>query len=171
MKKLLLNFILVTILVFGSTSIIQAKSIRNVNNDSVQFLIIESGGALFIENVKYTAIYTENYSVKSGKAKFTSRSFYYYAKVYGDWQKPTFGYSYRPRHFLDGKEVKRFDWKRESSIYPPCDYLGYWENGTDRTYTLKNTKKLTGEYKFHLYCKGAQLPTKYTSKKVSLNVN
>lgn len=171
MKKRLLYFMLVMILVLSSTSIIQAKSKRNVNNDSVKFLIIESGGALFIENVKYTAIYTENYSVKSGKVKFTSRNFYYHAKVYGDWQKPTFGYSYRPRHFIDGKEVKRFSWKWGSSIFPDCDYLGYWENGTDMTYTLKKTKKLTGEYRFHLYCKGAQIPTKYVSKKVSLNVN
>ncbi len=171
MRKILLYFMLVMILVFGSTSSIQAKSIRNVNNGSVQFLVISSGGALFIENVKYTAIYTENYSVKSGKAKFTSRGFYYYAKVYGDWQKPTFGYYYRPRHFMDGKEVKRFGWKWKSSIFPNCDYLGYWENGTDMTYTLKKTKKLTGEYKFKLYCKGAQIPTKFVSKKVSLNVN
>lgn len=50
------------ILVFGSTSIIQAKSIRNVNNGSVKFLVVESGGALVIENVKYTAIYTEDLS-------------------------------------------------------------------------------------------------------------
>lgn len=44
MRKILLYFMLVMILVFGSTSSIQAKSIRNVNNGSVQFLVISSGG-------------------------------------------------------------------------------------------------------------------------------
>lgn len=171
MKKILLHFLMVMICVCSSTSIIQAKTIRNVNEDNVTFLIVESGGALFIENVKYKAIYTENYSLKSGKAKFTSRGFYYYAKVYGDWQKPTFSYYYRPRHFVDNKEVKRFGWKSKASIYPDCDYLGYWENGTNMSYTTKDTKKLYGEYKFKLYCKGAQVPTKFVGKKVSLKVN
>ena len=44
MRKILLYFMLVMILVFGSTSSIQAKSIRTVNNGSVQFLVISSGG-------------------------------------------------------------------------------------------------------------------------------
>lgn len=170
MKKFIC-FILMMTLVTTMNCMVSAKNIRKTRTNKATFLVIEDGGALFPEVVTIHTVIDEKekYDESKKKYKFWERSFWYYVEIAGDYAKPTFQWTYRDRHYLGNNMVNKFSWTKESSIYPPCDYCGYYESGKNVYYTKAETKNLKAQYQYSLYCRGAFVPTKVFTNQESLS--